>query len=82
MKLTDAQRFELVRALAPVVAGFKLTTTPPAKDGTFKDASPDFAAACWTQRYVDALVYVLEKDRENGSDVTGTGGASARGFPR
>jgi hypothetical protein len=82
VKVTDAQRFELVKALAPVVAGFKLLTTPPAKDGTFKDAEAPFAAACWTQRYVDSLVYVLEKQDQQGGDATGGGGASAKGFPR
>lgn len=84
MKVSDQERMALVRAVFPVVAGFKFTTAPPNREGKATKVSPDFAAACWTRRYVDTLVKILEKEdgggRENGADVSSSG-ASASGFP-
>lgn len=77
MKYTDEDRKALVRAVFPVIAGFKFTKSPAARDGSTKDVSADFAAAIWTRRYVDTLIDVLEKAderRDNSAAPTSSSG--------
>lgn len=62
VKLTDAQRFELYRAILPAVIALEPKTTPPNKGGEAKQGARDFCAAAWAMRYLRSAVYVLEKD--------------------
>lgn len=71
MKLTDADRVALFVAALPAVIALKLTTSPPAKDGSTKKVSIDFAAAVWTKRYVETLAKVIEEDGRGSSDAGG-----------
>lgn len=64
MRLSDPDRVFLLGQITAALIPLKITNTPPAKDGTRKEASKDFATACWALRYLKSLEYVLERDEQ------------------
>lgn len=64
MKLSDSDRLELLGKIVGALIPLQITRTSPAKDGTRKPASWDFATACWANRFLDSIEYVLEKEEE------------------
>ena len=64
MKLTDPDRVYLLGRIVAAFVPLKPTRTPPARDGSSKEATVDFATACWSLKYLRSLEYVLEKEEE------------------
>jgi hypothetical protein len=71
LKLSQPERIQLLGQITAALIPLKITNTPPASDGTWKEASKDFATACWALKYLHSLEYVLERE-----DAPKSGGGS------
>jgi hypothetical protein len=81
VKLTPADRVQLLGQITAALIPLKITTTPAAKDGTWKTASKDFATACWALKYLRSLEYVLEREDTPQSEG-GSGESTKDPLPR